>query len=640
MSILETIAHPSDLKRLSFEEMNQLAAEIRERIVDTVSRNGGHLASSLGVVELTIALHRVFDAPWDKIIWDVGHQAYAHKLLTGRAEVFSSLRRTGGLSGFPRKSESIHDPFGVGHASTSISAALGMAAARDILGGKEKIVAVIGDGSLTGGLAFEGLNQAGGMKDDLIVILNDNEMSISPNVGALASFLSRKMTSARFVRLRKAIKRCLGGVPRVGDPLLNVLQHAEQSLKGFLTPGKLFEAFGFEYVGPLDGHRLKELVETLENVSHLKGPILLHVLTRKGKGYPFAEENPSRFHGVGPFDKETGVAKTASRGTPTYTSVFGRTLVEMAERDERIVAVTAAMTEGTGLKEFAQRFPGRFHDVGIAEQHAVTFAAGLACRGLRPVVAVYSTFLQRAYDGVLHDVCLQNLPVTFALDRAGLVGEDGPTHHGAFDLSYLRHIPGLVVMAPRDGTELRRAMMTALSQGGPFAFRYPRRNADRFVEDGLPKPVPIGRGEVLRDGGDGVIFALGTMVLPALAAAERLSARGIRFGVVDARFVKPLDRELLAELARTVGRIVTVEEHVLLGGFGSAVLEALEEDKLSPAVLRIGLPDRFIEHGSQTALYAAYGLTADGIARTVEAFCATGAADASLGWRRSSSFSR
>lgn len=637
MSILETIAHPSDLKHLSFEEMNRLAAEIRERIVDTVSQNGGHLASSLGVVELTIALHRVFDAPWDKIIWDVGHQAYAHKLLTGRVEAFSSLRRTGGLSGFPRRSESVHDPFGAGHASTSISAALGMAAARDILGGKEKIVAVIGDGSLTGGLAFEGLNQAGGMKQDLIVVLNDNEMSISPNVGALASFLSRKMTSAPFVRVRTGVKRCVGGVPRVGEHILNLVQHAERSLKGLLTPARLFEALGFEYVGPLDGHRLEDLVETLENVSHLKGPILLHVLTRKGKGYPFAEENPSRFHGVAPFDKETGAGKAAPGGAPTYTSVFGRTLVEMAERDERIVAVTAAMTEGTGLKEFARRFPGRFYDVGIAEQHAVTFAAGLSCRGLRPVVAIYSTFLQRAYDGILHDVCLQHLPVTFALDRGGLVGEDGPTHHGAFDLSYLRHIPGLVVMAPRDGAELRRAMVTALSNGGPFAFRYPRRAADGFVMDDLPKPVRIGRAEVLRDGDDGVIFALGTMVGPSLAAADRLSVRGIRFGVVDARFVKPLDRETLIGLARTVGRIVTVEEHVLQGGFGSAVLEVLEEEMLSPAVLRIGLPDRFIEHGGQAALHAAYGLDAVGIARTIEAFCETGAADAPLGWRRSSS---
>ena len=624
MSGLENLRSPADLKQLSIEELKRLAEEIRERIIDTVSKNGGHLASSLGVVELTIALHRVLDAPGDKIIWDVGHQAYAHKLLTGRLQRFDSLRRWNGLSGFPRRAESAYDCFGAGHASTSISAALGLAAARDALGGTEKIVAVIGDGSLTGGLAFEGLNQAGGLKKDLIVVLNDNEMSISPNVGAIASFLSRKMTSERFRRVRKETKSLLGRIPRFGMHLLKIAQRAEESLKGFLTPGKLFEAFGFEYVGPLDGHRLKDLIETLENVTRLKGPVLLHVLTRKGKGYSFAEEKPALFHGVGPFDKATGAVKQAPAGAVTYTTVFGRTLTEMAEKDGRIVAITAAMTEGTGLRDFARRFPGRFHDVGIAEQHAVTFAAGLSCRGLRPVVAVYSTFLQRAYDNVVHDVCLQNLPVTFALDRGGLVGEDGPTHHGVFDLSYLRHIPNLALMVPRDAAELRRALATALSQDGPFAFRYPRGRAEDLPLDGVPEPVPVGRGESLRPGADGVIFAVGPMVRQALLAAERLEKEGLHIGVVDPRFVKPLDRELLAGEARRAGLVVTVEENVLQGGFGSAVMELMAEEGLAPRMLRIGLPDRYIEHGGKAELHAAYGLDADGIARTIRAFLEAG----------------
>ncbi len=624
MRILENLRSPADLKGLTVEELDRLSGEIRERIIDTVSRNGGHLASSLGVVELTVALHRVLDAPGDKIVWDVGHQAYAHKLLTGRFERFGTLRRRDGISGFPRRAESDYDCFGAGHASTSISAALGMAAARDALGGTEKVVAVIGDGSLTGGLAFEGLNQAGALKKDIIVVLNDNEMSISRNVGAIASFLSRKMTSERFRRFRTKAKNVLWSIPRVGDRLLKFVQRAEESIKGLLTPGRLFEAFGFEYVGPLDGHRLGDLIETLGNVARLKGPVLLHVVTRKGKGYPPAEENPARFHGVGPFDRETGAVKKSGGGAESYTSVFGRTLAEMAETDGRIVAITAAMVDGTGLQEFARRFPGRFYDVGIAEQHAVTFAAGLSCRGLRPVVAVYSTFLQRAYDGVVHDVCLQNLPVTFALDRGGLVGEDGPTHHGVFDLSYLRHIPNLVFMVPRDEAELRRAMVTALSHDGPFAFRYPRGRAEGVPIDGAPAPVPVGRGELLRAGTDGVIVALGPMVRQALLAAKRLEKEGIRLGVVDARFVKPLDRELLSAAARDAGLVVTVEENVLQGGFGSAVMELMEECGLSPKVLRIGLPDRYIEHGGKEELYAAYGLDADGIARRIREFVAAG----------------
>jgi 1-deoxy-D-xylulose-5-phosphate synthase len=618
--VLDHLESPADLKRLSTAQLETLAAELRAAILDTVSRTGGHLASSLGVVELTVALHRVFDSPRDRIVWDVGHQAYAHKLLTGRREQFHTLRQLDGVSGFPKRSESPHDCFDVGHSSTSISAALGMAAARDALGGAEKVIAVIGDGSLTAGLAFEGLNHAGHLKKSLIVILNDNEMSISPNVGALASFLSRKMTSERFVRFKRETEQLLGNVPRFGQDLLNIARRAEESLKGFLTPGMLFEAFGFDYVGPLDGHRLPELIETLQNVSRLEGPTLVHVVTRKGKGYPPAERNPALFHGVGPFDRETGVVRAEKGGAASYTGVFGRTLVELAERDERVVAITAAMVEGTGLKEFAARFPERFFDVGIAEQHAVTFAAGLACRGLRPTVAVYSTFLQRGYDNVLHDVCLQNLPVAFALDRGGLVGADGPTHHGVFDLAYLRHIPNLTFMAPRDEVELRRAMATALAVDGPFAYRYPRGSGLGLSLDAPALPLPVGEGEKLRDGGDGVIFALGSTVAAALAAAETLEREGISLAVVDPRFLKPLDRKLLTGEAQRTGMVVTVEENVLPGGFGSAVLELLADEGLPARVLRLGLPDAFIEQGSQEELRARYGLDAAGLAGSIRAF--------------------
>lgn len=620
MSVLDTLDSPSCLKHLSPAELKSLAGEIREEIIAAVAANGGHLASSLGVVELTIALHRVFSPPADKILWDVGHQAYAHKLLTGRRDRFSTLRRLNGISGFPKRRESEYDCFGVGHASTSISAALGMASARDILGGGEKIVAVIGDGSLTGGLALEGLNQAGDLKKDLLVVLNDNNMSISSNVGAISSFLSRKMTSEFFVRVRKEVKNLLTNIPGIGKDLLLLVRKAEESLKGFLTPGMLFEAFGFQYVGPIDGHRIELLVDTLARVSRLKGPVLLHVLTRKGMGYPPAEKNPSRFHGVGPFDPATGEVRAAKGGPGTYTSVFGGTLVEMAETDDRIVAITAAMLEGTGLKEFSRRFPDRFFDVGIAEPHAVTFAAGLATRGLRPVVAVYSTFLQRAYDSVLHDVCLQELPVVFALDRGGLVGADGPTHQGIFDLSYLRHIPNLTLMVPRDEAELRRAMVTAMGHPGPFAFRYPRGAAEGVSLAEPPKPVTVGHGETLREGSDGVIFPVGVTVRPALQAAERLETEGIRLSVVDPRFVKPLDRELLCAGAARTGVVITVEENVLPGGFGSSVLELMEEEGLTPKLLRIGLPDAFVEQGSQRELRSLLGIDTDGIANRIRAF--------------------
>ena len=618
-SILENLQSPADLKALSLSDLESLAGEIREEIIDTVSRTGGHLASSLGVVELTLALHRALKPPADKIIWDVGHQAYAHKLITGRRQDFCTLRQLGGISGFPKRGESPYDCFDVGHSSTSISAALGMAAARDAVGGEEKIVAVIGDGSLTAGLAFEGLNQAGHLKKDLIVVLNDNEMSISPNVGALSSFLSRKMTSDFFLRLKKETEQVLSHVPRFGRDLLSLARRAEDSLKGFLTPGMLFEAFGFNYVGPLNGHRLEELTEALQNVARLKGPVLVHVLTQKGKGYAPAEKNPSLFHGVAPFDRDSGKVKAARTGAASYTAVFGRTLAQMAEQDERIVAITAAMSEGTGLKGFARRFPERFYDVGIAEQHAVTFAAGLACHGLRPTVAVYSTFLQRAYDSVLHDVCLQNLPVTFAMDRGGLVGADGPTHHGVFDYSYLRHMPNLTFMAPATRWSCAGRWRRRLRPRGPSP-TLPARKRPGAGPGSTAEPLPVGRGEKLREGSDGVIVAVGVCVHEALEAARILEAEGLSLAVLDGRFIKPLDRELICAEARRTGTVVTVEENVLQGGFGSAVLELLQEEGIAPRTLRIGLPDAFIEQGSQAELRAAHGLDAEGIAGQVLRF--------------------
>jgi len=620
VSILKKLKSPDELKNLSVKQLEVLAGEIREKIIDTVSKTGGHLASSLGVVELTIALHTVLNTPSDKIIWDVGHQAYAHKLLTGRLERFDTLRQLGGISGFPKRDESPYDAFDVGHSSTSISAALGMAAARDCHGSNEKFVAVIGDGSLTGGMAFEALNQAGDQKKNLIVILNDNEMSISPNVGALSSLINRKMTSELVVRLKKEAENFLSHVPRIGKDLLKVARKAEESLKGFFTPGMLFEAFGFDYVGPLNGHRLETLIPALENVAHLEGPVLVHVVTRKGKGFDPAEKNPSLFHGVGPFDKETGEVRASKGGPASYTGVFGNTLAAMAGKDERIVAITAAMLEGTGLKEFSRLFPERFFDVGIAEQHAVTFAAGLACQGMRPVVALYSTFLQRAYDNVLHDVALQRLPVSFAIDRGGLVGADGPTHHGVFDYSYLRHIPNMTVIAPRDEVELQRAMLTGTTHDGPVAYRYPRGQALGLTLPETVEPFPIGKGEKLRDGEDAVIFALGAVCQEALVASDILAGEGLAVAVVDPRFLKPLDKELLLAEAKRTGVVVTVEENVRQGGFGSAVLEMLSDEGLSARVLRIGLPDRFIEQGTQQQLYARYGLDAEGIAAGVRNF--------------------
>ncbi len=617
--ILSQLKTPADLKQLSKAELTQLAVELREQIVATVAENGGHLGSSLGVVELSIALHRVFDSPKDKIVWDVGHQAYAHKLLTGRLDQFHTLRQLNGISGFPKRKESKHDAFDVGHSSTSISAALGMAAVNDIVGSDEKIIAVIGDGSLTAGMAFEGLNHAGHLKQKMVVILNDNEMSISPNVGALSSFLSRKLSSDTFIRFKKETENILSHVPGFGKDLVNIAKRAEESLKGFMTPGMLFEGFGFDYFGPIDGHNFDELMETLENVSHINGPVLLHVATKKGKGFEPAEQNPPKYHGVGPFNPVTGEVKGGKPGSAaSYTGVFGDTLVELARADERVVAITAAMAEGTGLNSFAETFPERFFDVGIAEQHAVTFAGGLACRGLRPVVTIYSTFMQRAYDQILHDVCLQNLPVTFAMDRGGLVGADGPTHHGVFDLSFMRHIPNLTFAVPRNEVELRRIMKTATLTDGPFAYRYPRGNGVGLPLEGAIEPLEVGKGELLRQGSDALIVAVGVMVGEALEAAKLLSQQGIEVSVVDARFVKPLDRDLLLAQAEQVPLVVTAEENALQGGFGAAVLELLNDSGLSTPVIRVGIPDQFIEQGTQAELRGQLGLDADGLVTTIQ----------------------
>ncbi|MEJ5329897.1 MAG: 1-deoxy-D-xylulose-5-phosphate synthase [Desulfobaccales bacterium] len=611
--LLSTISSPADLKKLSFEQLPQVAQEIRETIISTVSKTGGHLAPSLGVVELTLALHYVFDAPRDKIVWDVGHQAYAHKLLTGRQEQFHTLRQYGGISGFPKRAESIYDAFDTGHSSTSISAALGMASARCLKKERGRVIAVIGDGALTAGLALEGLNNAGDLHKDLIVILNDNGMSIAPNVGAMSSFFSRKLTGRTMVFLKKRVEQLLGALPGIGDDLLALAKKSEDAMKAFFTPGMLFEALKFTYLGPVNGHRLDHLIETLKNVKNLDGPVLVHVLTKKGKGYPPAENDPTGFHGLGKFDPDTGVAKKILGEIPSYTEIFGDTLVRLAEADPRLVAITAAMPDGTGLVDFRARFPERFFDVGICEQHAVTFAAGLAVEGLRPVVAIYSTFLQRAYDQVLHDVCLQNLPVVFALDRGGIVGEDGETHQGLFDLSYLRHIPNLVLMAPKDEDELRHMLYTAVRHRGPIALRYPRGRGVGVSFSPTLQEIPLGKGEVLREGEDLLILAVGASVYPSLAAARELEKQGYQATVVNARFIKPLDEQLILSWAARTGRVLTVEENVAQGGFGSAVLELLADQGLLVPVKRIAVPDKFVEHGAPDLLRQKYGLDAQGI---------------------------
>lgn len=620
--LLARITHPSMVADLSLADKQILATELRQTIIRTVAANGGHLAPSLGVVELTLALLSVFDPEEDKLVWDVGHQSYAWKLLTGRSENFHTLRQLGGISGFPKIEESPFDHFGVGHSSTSVSAALGMAMARDLAGKKNHVLAVIGDGSLTGGLAFEGLNQAGDMGRRLIVVLNDNEMSISHNVGALSLFLSRNMERGWARRVRREVKDWLKSIPGIGDEMAEYAHRTHRSLKTVFTPGMLFEALRFNYIGPVNGHNIEEVERHLRMAASIDDqPVLLHVLTRKGKGYPPAEAQPSKFHGLGKFDVATGQTQPKPAGAPpTYTDIFGETLCRLAKEDDRIVAVTAAMSSGTGTGHFKSRFPTRFTDVGICEQHAVTFAAGLAASGFHPVVAIYSTFLQRAYDQIVHDVCLQKLPVTFCVDRAGLVGEDGATHHGVFDIAYLRHIPEMTLLAPRDENMLRHCLLTATTAGGPCAVRYPRGAGMGVPLDAELRLLPSAQGEIMQEGERVAIVAVGNRVRPALEAAAAIEKEfGFRPLVFDPIWLKPLPAAQLAEIARTFDRIVFVEEGCLAGGFASAVLERWADDGLlrGQRIRRLGIGDAFVEHGSQAQLRELVGLRAPDIIRAV-----------------------
>ncbi len=608
------------MRELSAKQLDQVAAEVRQKIIEVTSNTGGHVAPSLGAVELAVALLASFESPRDKIIWDVGHQAYAHKILTGRLDKFHTLRTRGGISGFPKITESPHDAFSVGHASTSISAALGMAKVRDLKGDKYSIVAVIGDGSLSGGLAFEGVNNVDGMKTNLIVILNDNEMSISRNVGAYANYLTRVATSDLYTDLRNRIERVTKRIPRYGVSLFEAAKKLKDRTKHIVVSFKvdvIFEELGFKYFGPIDGHNIPLIMSTLHHAREIQGPVLIHVMTKKGKGYPPAEKEPSRFHGTGPFDVKTGKAQTQAQ--ETFTSVFGRTIARIGEKDDRVIGITAAMIDGTGLEEFANRFPQRFFDVGIAEEHAVTFAAGLAISGYRPVAAIYSSFLQRAYDQIIHDVCLQNLPVVFCLDRAGLVGEDGPTHHGLFDMAYMRSIPNMMVVAPKDENELQHMLYTALNHNGPISLRYPRGRGAGVELDPELKQLGIGKGEMVfkseirNPKSEQCIIAVGSMVYSSVEAAKSLEKEGVAATVINARFVKPLDKKLILDSIKSADRIITVEEGVLEGGFGSAVLELLSEEGINVPIHRIGLPSEFIEQGKRSELLESYGLTADGI---------------------------
>ncbi len=614
--LLNQIDSPKDIRGMSVEQLEKLAQELRDTIVQTVSRTGGHLAPSLGVVELTLALHYVFNTPDDRIIWDVGHQSYAHKLLTGRQKQFQTLRQYGGMSGFPKRKESEYDSFETGHSSTSISAATGITIAEILKQSDNRAIAVIGDGSMTAGIAFEALNHAGHLDKDLVVILNDNEMSISPNVGALSSFLSRKLTGKTMNRVKSHLVEKLG-ISDMGENILNILRKSEDSFKSFFTPGILFEAFKFNYIGPIDGHNLEELLSTLETVRDTpQGPVLIHVLTRKGKGYEPAEKNPDVFHGLGPFDIPSGKPKPGNGAIP-YTKVFGQTVIKMAEKDKRIVTISAAMCSGTGLSAFAEKFPDRFFDVGIAEPHAVTFSAGLASQGLKPIVAIYSTFFQRALDQIIHDVCIPNLPVTLAIDRAGVVGDDGPTHHGVFDLSYLRFIPNMVVMAPKDEEELQHMLYTAVSYDGPAAVRYPRGAGPGAELAKELQLLPIGKGELLRKGDDILLLPVGNRVYPALAAAEYLQEQGISAAVINPRFIKPLDSTLISTWAKHTRKIVTIEDNSIQGGFGSSVLELLATMGITTIqATLLGHPDNFIEHGPQKTLWKDSGVDKDTIIAT------------------------
>ena len=624
MSLLKNIHSPADLKRLSPEQFPELCQEIREQILAVVSNVGGHLASNLGVVELTVALQYLLDTPNDKIVWDTSNQAYTHKLLTGRREQFHTLRQYGGLSGFCKREESAYDTFNAGHAGTGVSAAFGMVEAREQRGEKHKVVCVVGDGAMTAGMTLEGLHHAGGTNKDFLVVLNDNQMSISRNVGAISAYLNRTFTGEFYARMREETGQLLRKIPHIGLEVQKIARRAEELAKGAILPGLLFEELGFQYAGPIDGHNFEHLLPTLENVLKMKGPVLLHVITKKGLGYQAAMDNPVWFHACPPFVRETGVpAKKAVR--PSYTSMAVDALIKVARQDERVVAITAAMCEGTGLNAFEKEFPERIYDVGIAEQHAVTFAAGMAAQGMKPVVALYSTFLQRAYDQVVHDVATQNLPVTFCIDRGGLVAEDGTTHHGAFDFAFLRHVPNMVVAAPKDENELQHLIKTCVSYDGPASVRYARGVSLGVPMDPEPTTLPIGKGELLREGTDVAIVAIGVTVWPAMKAAERLAQEGISAAVVNARFAKPLDAELILKTAKNVRCLVTVEEGCKMGGFGSAVLETLSDAGLMLRTKVLGLPDWYIEQGPQDLLRERYGLTADGIYNSVKQLFGTGA---------------
>ena len=606
--LLETIDTPAQLRQLDKKRLSQLADELRNFLINSVSQTGGHLSSNLGVVELTIALHYVFNTPEDRLVWDVGHQTYPHKILTGRREGMSGLRKAGGIAGFPRRAESAYDAFGAGHSSTSISAALGMAVAAQQSGSDRRAVAIIGDGAMTAGMAFEALNNAGAMDANLLVILNDNDMSISSNVGALNNYLARLLSGRLYDRMRRSTEKVLGVAP----PILELAKRAEEHVKGMMTPGTLFEEFGFNYIGPIDGHDLDVLIATLSNIRKLKGPQFLHVVTQKGHGFKPAEDNPGKFHGVGKFDPESGES-LGSAGRKTYTQVFGEWLVDMAEHDKRLIGITPAMCDGSGLNQFQEKFPDRYFDVGIAEQHALTFAAGLACDGSKPVVAIYSTFLQRAYDQLIHDIALQNLPVLLAVDRAGLVGADGPTHAGSFDISYLRCIPNMVVMCPSDENECRQMLYTGYMLDAPAAVRYPRGCGPGVATMREMKALPLGKGEVRRQGTRVAILAFGSMLQPALAAAEKLDAT-----VANMRFVKPLDTALVYQLAASHDLLVTVEENAVMGGAGASVMEALQSANVTIPLLVLGLPDTFIEHGTPEKMLADCGLDANGIQTAIE----------------------
>ena len=620
-NILDTINSPADVKALSMEELKQLAEEIRQLLISVIAKTGGHLAPNLGVVELTLALHRVFSTPEDKIVFDVGHQAYIHKIITGRREQFPTLRQYGGRSGFPKRSESAHDAFGTGHSSTSISAALGMAVARDIKQQDYNVIAVIGDGSMTGGMAFEALNNAGTLHKRMIVVLNDNEMSISKNVGAMSEYLYHLRTGETYNKIKHDLEGWLKNMD-FGSDVLKALRRLKGSVKYLMVPTSIFEELGFTYLGPIDGHDLPTLIEVMQAAKKIDGPVLVHVLTKKGKGYKPAEESPNKFHGTGPFEIATGKKITNPNAPITYTEVFGKALTELADEDKDIIGITAAMPDGTGLSTFAKAHPTRFFDVGIAEQHAVTSAAGAAAAGLKPVAAIYSTFLQRAYDSVLHDICMQKLHVTLCLDRAGLVGDDGYTHHGVFDYAYLRSMPEMTVMAPKDENELRHMLKTAVDFDGPISLRYPRGSGVGVDITEPMQALPIGKAEVLREGQDVSIWAIGSMVQSAAQAAEKLAEQGISAGVVNMRFVKPLDKDLLLVQAKEYGKIVTLEEGVLQGGVGSAVLEALNEAQLLTKcqVLTLGIPDESVLHGDKKLLFKDLGLDVDAIVAKTAAF--------------------